>query len=481
MRKAAKVYGINRRTVKKMTEHRIPPGYRRTEEPRASKLSEHFEWIREIVGGDKAVPRKQRHTACRIYQRLIEERGYKGGYTIVREYVRALKGTGKEMYCPLLHPAGNAQVDFGEAVAIIGGEEVKIHVFVMDIPQSDACFVKAYPKENTESFCDGHVSAFEFLGGVPREILYDNTKIAVARILGDGTRKKTKGFCELQSYYLFAERFARVGKGNDKGKVENLVGYSRRNFMVPVPRFETFQELNAHLEKCCLKRQDHQLRGHNASIGERLKADQAAFISLPPVPYEAFHFQAGKVNSLAMVSYQRNHYSVPTRYGYQDVFIKGFVNEVVISHGATIIARHKRCYASGEFIYEPRHYLKLLSQKTEAFSQAAPLAHWNLPEEFGKLESILKRRDGKEGVREYIKILRLLEDYTMEDVARAVTRALQLGVFSRDAVKHLLLCQLDKRPESLDLSQIHSHIPHVKVRMTSAQDYTQLLGRSSHA
>jgi hypothetical protein len=125
--------------------------------------------------------------------------------------------------------------------------------------------------------------------------------------------------------------------------------------------------------------------------------------------------------------------------------------------------------------------LKLLSQKTEAFSQAAPLAHWDLPEEFGKLESILKRRDGKEGVREYIKILRLLEDYAMEDVARAVTRALQLGVFSRDAVKHLLLCQLDKRPESLDLSQIHSHIPHVKVRMTSAQDYTQLLGRSTHA
>ncbi len=141
------------------------------------------------------------------------------------------------MYVPLSHPPGHAQCDFGQAKAVIGGVEQTIHYFVLDLPHSDACFVKAYPAETTEAFCDGHVSAFSFLGGVPRSILYDNTRLAVARILGDGRRKRTRVFSELVSHYLFEDRFGQPGKGNDKGKVEGLVGYARRNFLVPVPSF----------------------------------------------------------------------------------------------------------------------------------------------------------------------------------------------------------------------------------------------------
>ena len=136
---------------------------------------------------------------------------------------------------PLVHPPGHAQVDFGEAVAVIGGERRKIHLFCLDLPHSDACFVKAYPAERIEAFLDGHNAAFAFLGGVPRSILYDNTKLAVARILGGGERQRTRAFAELQSHYLFLDRFGRPGKGNDKGKVEGLVGYARRNFLVPDP------------------------------------------------------------------------------------------------------------------------------------------------------------------------------------------------------------------------------------------------------
>ena len=149
---------------------------------------------------------------------------------------------------PLSHPPGHAQCDFGEALVIIGGVEQKAHCFVLDLPHSDGCFVKAYPAETTEAFLDGHVSAFAFLGGVPQGILYDNTKMAVARILGDGRRKRTRAFTELQSHYLFDDRFGRPGKGNDKGKVEGMVGYMRRNFLAPVPSFESFEALNAHLE-----------------------------------------------------------------------------------------------------------------------------------------------------------------------------------------------------------------------------------------
>lgn len=151
------------------------------------------------------------------------------------------------MFLPLVHPPGHAQADFGEAISIIGGVERKIHFFAFDLPHSDACFVVAYPAERAEAFCDGHVQAFTFFGGVPKSILYDNTKIAVARILSDGKRLRTSVFSELQSHYLFQDRFGRPGGGNDKGKVERLVGFARRNFLVPIPVFDSFAVLNEHL------------------------------------------------------------------------------------------------------------------------------------------------------------------------------------------------------------------------------------------
>jgi transposase len=153
----------------------------------------------------------------------------------VKDYVRERRCRTREVFVPLAHPPGHAQVDFGEAVAVIGGERRKVHLFCLDLPHSDACFLKAYPAERTEAFLDGHVAAFAFLGGVPRSILYDNTRLAVARILGGGERQRTRAFAELQSHYLFLDRFGRPGKGNDKGKVEGLVGYARRNFLVPIP------------------------------------------------------------------------------------------------------------------------------------------------------------------------------------------------------------------------------------------------------
>jgi transposase len=124
----------------------------------------------------------------------------------------------REMFLPLRHDVGHAQVDFGEALAVIAGDQRKIQFFAMDLQHSDACLVQAYPAETTEAFCEGHNIGFEFFGRVPRSILYDITKLAVARILGDGRRQRTRTFNELQSHYLFADRFGRTGKGDDKAR-----------------------------------------------------------------------------------------------------------------------------------------------------------------------------------------------------------------------------------------------------------------------
>ena len=232
-RAAAGHFGIDRKTVSKILKHAVPPGYRRNGPPARPKPDPFIPPVNQILEEDKSRLKKQRHTSKRIYERLRDEHGFTGGITIVTDYVREKKRRTREVFVPLSHAPGHAQVDFGEALGEIGGVVRKLHYFAMSLPHSDAFFIKACPAETTEAFCDGHVSAFAFFGGVPLSGLYDNTTIAVARILGDGKRQRTRTFSELQSHYLFEDRFGRPGNGNDKGNVEGTIGYGRRNFLVP--------------------------------------------------------------------------------------------------------------------------------------------------------------------------------------------------------------------------------------------------------
>ena len=479
VREAARTFGLHRDTVRKMLAYSVPPGYQRQTPPRKPKLSPYTGVIDRILEDDHQVPRKQRHTAKRIFERLRDEYGFDGQYTIVKDYVREHRRQTMEMFVPLSHAPGHAQCDFGEALVVIGGVEQKAHCFVIDLPHSDGCYVKAYPAETTEAFLDGHVSAFAFLGGVPQSILYDNTKLAVARILGDGRRQRTRAFTELQSHYLFEDRFGRPGKGNDKGKVEGLVGYARRNFLAPIPSFESFDALNAHLEECCLERMDAQLRGHTESIGQRMERDLDALLPLLPTAYDACEKQAGRVSSLSLVRYKTNDYSVPVAYGHRDVLVRGYVDRVVISCGSEVIARHTRSYERDDFVYDRLHYLPLLERKTGALDQAAPLQGWDLPEEFDTLRRLLESRMGHRGKREYVQALRLLETFSQEEVHAAIRDAIRLGAVSFDAVKHLVLCRLEGRPPKLDL-ELYPYLPEVRVGTTSARDYMSLLsGRAA--
>ena len=473
-REAARRFGLDPRTVAKMLAFSVPPGYRRSRPPARPKLDPFVGIIDQILEDDKGRPAKQRHTSKRIFERLRVEPGYVGGLTIVKDYVLGQRQRQREMFVPLRHDPGHAQADFGEALAVIGGVERKIHFFAMDLAHSDAGFVQAYPAETTEAFCAGHVAAFDFFGGVPQSILYDNTRIAVARILGDGRRQRTRVFSELQSHYLFADRFGRPGKGNDKGKVEGLVGFIRRNYLVPLPHAARLDALPAAPLGACRHRLDDRLRGHDETIGERMARDLAAFNDLPPTPYDACEKQAGRVSSLSLVRYRGTDYSVPTAYGHREVVVRGYIHEVVISCGAEIIARHVRSYEREDFVFDPLHYLALLEQKINALDQAAPLAGWQLPEAFAMLRPLLEARMGKQGKREFVQVLRLMEVFRIDDVAAGVRDAIDHGVIGFDAVKHLVLCRIERRPPRLDMS-VYPYLPQASVALTSARTYMDLL------
>lgn len=271
-------------------------------------------------------------------------------------------------------------------------------------------------------------------------------------------------------------KFGRPAKGNDKGKVEGLVGYVRRNFLVPIPRADSFDSLNRQLEEECLKRRERMLRGHKETVGKRFEADRKCLLELPPFPYDACDKVNTRASSQSLVRYKTNDYSVPVAYGHREVHVRAYVHEVVISCGAEEVARHERSYEKEDFIFNPLHYLSLLEMKVGALDQAAPLQGWELPEEFSTMHHLLEGRMGKKGKREYVQVLRLLEIFKMEEVSHAIRDAIRLRAISFDAVKHLVLCHVEQRPPRLDL-ECYPYLPRATVATTSAKNYMALLIR----
>jgi transposase len=477
-RELARHFNISRDSVRKMLAFSAPPGYRRKKEIKRPKLDGFTEIIDGWLEEDKKVPRKQRHTAKRIHERLRAEHGFTGGYTIIKDYVRQRDRRSREMFVPLSHPPGHAQADFGEAVIVLGGVEQKAHFFVLDLPHSDAYFVRAYPAATAEAWMDGHVHAFAFFGGVPQSVLYDNDRCLVSKIQPDGTRVRATLFSGLLSHYLYRDRYGRPGKGNDKGNVEGMVGYARRNHMVPIPRFPDWESFNAYLEEQCLARQNDMLRGHTETIGSRLQLDLAEMRPLPAAPFESCAQASGRVSSQSLVRYDTNDYSVPVAYGHQDVWVRAYVDQVVIGCRGDVIARHPRCYAREDMVFDPIHYLPLIERKINALDQAAPLAEWGLPDEFDTLRRLMEARMLKAGRREYVQVLRLLETFGMEELHTAVKQALKMGAVGFDAVKHLVLCQVEKRPPRLDL-EVYPYLPRARVETTSAASYMSLMSEAA--
>jgi len=311
---------------------------------------------------------------------------------------------------------------------------------------------------------------------VAKRISYDNTKIAVAKIIGGGKgRRLTRGFCQLQSHYLFAHHFCRPARGNEKGVVEGQVKFTRLNFFVPVPQVRDFTELNARLRQQCVEDRERRLRGQAGTKAELLQGDQAAFLSLPGTAFAACRQVSTTVSSLSLVRFDTNDYSVPVRWAHHPVVAKGDWQEVRLYAQGQEVAQHGRIWEKEQVRFEPLHYLALLERKPGALDHARPLAGWTLPECFGILRRRLEAQQEGEGTREYIRVLRLLEKHSLPDLRGAVEKALAVGAVTRDGIAQFLFPREDWRFTVFSLDG-HPHLRAVRIAPPDIQSYRELLG-----
>jgi len=467
-------YGIHWDTLEKILEHSEPPGYRLSRPRIKRKIGPYLPIIEQILEDDKTAPSKQRHTAKRIFERLRDEHGFDGGYTIVKDVVRERRLRGQEVFVPLKHDPGEAQADYGSAQVEYKGDLIKVAMFVMTLPYSGAISIQVYPRECQETFQEGHRRAFEFFGGVACRISYDNTKIAVIKVTGR-KRDLTDDFLRLKSHYLFDSHFCNVGKPNEKGNVENLLGYARRNFLVPVPRVDSFAELNIQLEQRSRDELSRHVRGKDGCKAKLFEHDLAAMLPLPKQAFEARTRAHTHVNSLSLVRFDRNDYSVPTSCAYHPVTAIGSIDEVRFVVNNTIVASHARCWDKEKAFFYPGHYLALLERKPGAFDYALPLAEWELPGCFDVLRRRLESQDENEskGTREYIKVLRLLEKCDLKELTGAVEQALEIGATDCDAVR-LILEHRRERPCEMFSLDGRPHLKSVTVEKINLGSYNGL-------
>ena len=467
--------GIHWETLKKVLKYSEPPGYRLKEARAKPKIGSYLERIAQIIEQDKVLPKKQRHTAKRIYER-IREMGYEGKYTQVKETVRELLRVKQEVFMPLIHRPGEAQVDFGHALAKVSGVLQKVVFFVMVLPYSDAFFIRAFERECTESYWEGHGKAFECFGGVPTRISYDNSRVLVSKIIGAHDRKLTDGFLKLQSHYLFKEHFCRVRRANEKGVVEGVVKFARLNFFVPVPQVSDLNELNDKLAQMCREDLKRRLRGKIGTKAERLKEDQAAFSLLPAAPFDACRKEPTRAKSLSLVRFDDNDYSVPVFYAHHEILAKGYVDRVTLCHKDKVVAEHVRSWGKKGIFFDYRHYLDLLEQKPGSLDYAKPLMDLNLPECFDTLRRRLQGEEEKqgEGLREFIRVLRLLKDHPMDKLQEAVEKTLLIHAHSRDAVLQYLVPHFSWRNTMFMLDGC-KHLRLIKASKPDLSAYRNLL------
>jgi len=482
MRQIGRELGHGYWTIRKALDESEPPGYRQTQPRPAPVLGPYKAELDKRLEEEANLPRKQRYTSKKLCA-IIREQGYAGAESTVRCYVGKQRKAFRrpQVYLPLVfEPGQDAQIDWGEGWVAWRGALTKVQLFVLRLNYSRKLFVMAFPTQRQEAFFEAHVQAFRFLGGVPRRLTYDNLTTAVKRILQGREREEQRGFVALRSHYLFESRFCSPGKGNEKGRVEDGVGYVQRNFLVPKLEVSSFQELNERLLAACRADDQRRIDRQPHTIAEAWAEERPHLRPLPARPFDSAISREVTLNGYSQVTFETNRYSVPTDKARKHLTLKAYPFRIEILAAGEIIARHERSYERQRDVLNPLHYLPLLAQRPGAFEHARPLRQWReqWPARYEELLSALYRHHATESraVKAFIQVLQLHQDYSDALVETAVAQALAEGVPHYEGVRFCLNRLLDPAPEvtPLDLSA-RSELAAVGSQPLTLGRYDQLL------
>ncbi|MBM7615152.1 IS21 family transposase [Alkaliphilus hydrothermalis] len=412
-RAIARTLGISRNTVKKYCDGNNVPWDRKEYSRKADVLTDDvLDFILQCLEEDKATGlKKQQHTARRIYQRLVDEKEFTGSESTIRSAVSRIKASIPKSFIPLEFDPGEAlQVDWGTATIYLDGVKTTVNLFCARLCFSCAIFVRAFKQQNEESFLEGQMQAFEYFGGIPHKVIFDNARVAVKEGFGQYAKLQNR-YKAFSAHYAFQPTFCNVASGNEKGLVENLVGLARRNFLVPVPKVKDLTILNHLLLEKCNQYKQHVIQGREGSVETRLRQELPYFYSLPKYRFDTSKTVTAIVNEYSTVRFEKNNYSVPAFHIGKEVTVKAFGNSLEIYHKATKVASYERIYGSGgQTKYTLEHYMSMLEQKPRAVFHAKPVRQ-NIQKELLQWTTSFPN-----GNRDTVKLLRLCLDYGVDKI-----------------------------------------------------------------
>jgi transposase len=478
----ARKLGVHRRLVREALNGAMPVV--KVLQPRARpRIEPVAAFIDAILEADRQAPRKQRHTAHRIYERLQQERpGFLVAEPTVRRYVRQRKAAlglaARETFVPQSYPWGSeAQVDWYEAWAEVDGERVKLQVFSLRSMASGGAFHRAYRHATQQAFLEAHELALRYFGGVFRRLRYDNLGAAVKRVLRGSRREETARFVAFRSHWRFEAEFCTPAEGHEKGGVESEVGRFRRNHWVPIPRVGDLEELNRHLLAECQMDEARTVAGREQSVGPAMLIERAHLLPLAEEGFDLVEVSFPTVTSLGCVKVKTNAYSVPVKAG-ATVEARLAAATVEVWYEGKRAARHERSYGRYQEILDLEHYLDVLERKPGALAGSKPLEQWRRlgrwPESYDRFWQALIDRHGRSaGTKAMVELLQLGRSHGQGALRGAIDAALVLGCTDAAAVRHLVAAQSleHARPQAVEvgvLAQFERPLPTVG-------EYDQLL------
>jgi transposase len=481
-------YGVHRRTVRQALESAVPPERKPPASRPAPALGSFREWIDEILIADRTAPRKQRHTAKRIADRLAEEHGVVVAGSTMRDHVRKRRrelGLAAEAFCPQVHDPGvTAEVDWGEATVRLAGVLTVLSLFLMRSCFSGACFVMAFESQCQQAFFEGHVHALDWFTGVFATVRYDNLGSAAKKTLKGRSRVENERFVALRSHYLYESWFTLVGieGAHEKGGVEGEVGRFRRNHLVPVPEVADLAELNDRLLACCIRDLERTIDGQSETVGARLSQEIDRLRPLPASPFPTWEHSTHRVNQKSMITVRRNHYSVPVRLVGMKVAARVGAREIEVLADGKTVATHPRLRGSGLRCARLDHYLELFKNKPGALEHSLALrqereqGRW--PDCFDELwQAIAGKIGASEAARQMVDVLLLCREHDPAVVERAVAGALTAGAYDGRAVE--LLADRQTRPAVEPLSDLPERLAVHDRPEPTLTDYDELIEREA--